>query len=99
MRIPRERGEGGGGSREHLTQLRRQEWHRVQLLGRFGDVLSEEYVSAIEDCERERKTYITLDAHSTSRGAIPNVSIVAEYVRGDIPNVRAVNIWTISDHT
>jgi len=94
-----ERGEReGGGSHEHLAHFQWQEWDWVQLLGRFGDILSVKDVSVIKDYERARNTYITLDAHSTSRGAIPKVSIVAECVCGDIPNVRAVNLWTVFDH-
>lgn len=58
----------------------------------------DEIVSAIESWEPEINPYITLDAHSTSRGAILKVRIGAERVGDDVPNVRAVEIWTVSDH-
>jgi hypothetical protein len=58
--------EDRGGSHEHLIQSHWQERDWEQLLGRFGDILLIKDVSATEGYKREKNTYVTLDAHSTS---------------------------------
>jgi len=76
-----------------------QKWDWVQLSGCFVDILLPD-ISAVEGREWEGNTYVALDAHSTSRGAVLKISVGIERVAmgNNVPNVRAMNTGAVFDH-